>query len=376
MATYSGQRSSYTNTEPQKRMVSDRILLTNPLKIKTLLRLGMDVGKFAMTNREGKLYEWLEDTYVPETSSATTGLASSSSTTTFTPASLTLLQAGDVLLIESEQVWVSAVSAAGIPTITRGWGSTTAATHANTTAFEVVGRARIDGDTADDSPTTEVSTGYNYTQIYQRSVNMARTAQKIAAYGVTDPLGRMIDKRMDELLILLNKMPFHGERYAGSSTAARNAGGLSIFITDNLTDAASAALTRKMIDDTLALIWADGNNPNLIICGSWAQRKINDFYEGFVTTERSEEMGGIFIQKLVHPVTGDVIDVMTDRSLQTNKMWILSTDEIAFYPFDDFFYEELAKVGDYDNGEIVGEYGFVVRNDSAHGLVYDFSVTA
>ena len=375
MATYSGMRTSYTNTEPQKRMVSDRILLTNPLKIKTLLRLGMDVGKFAMVNREGKIYEWLEDTYVPETAAVTSGLASAATTTSFTPDSLTLLQPGDVLLIDSEQMWVSSVSS-GIPQVTRAWGSTSGVTHANSSTLTIVGRARIDGDTADDSPTTEVSTGYNYTQIMQRSVSVARTAQKIAQYGIADPLGRKIDKRMDELLMLLNKVPFYGERNTGSAAEARAAGGLATFVTNNLTDAADAALSRKLIDDTLALIWADGNNPDLIICGSWAQRKINDMYEGFVTTERSEEMGGIFIQKLQHPVTGDVLDVMTDRALQTNKLWILSTNEIAFYPFDDFFYTELAKVGDFDNGEIVGEYGFVVRNDKAHGLVYDFSVTA
>jgi len=374
MATYSGMRSSYTNTEPQKRMVSDRILLTNPLNIKTLLRLGMDAGKFAMTNREGKIYEWLEDTYTPVVAAVTSGLASAATTTSFTPDSLTLLQPGDVLLIDSEQLWVSAV-ATGIPTITRGWGSTSAATHANSSVLTIVGRARVDGDTADNSPTTEVTTGYNYTQIFQRSVSMARTAQKIAQYGLADPLGYEIDKTMDSLLMLLNKLPFYGEQNAGSGTEARGAGGLASFITDNLTDAADAALTRKMVDDTLQAIWDDGNNPNLIICGGWAQRKLNDFYEGFVTTERSEEMGGIFIQKLVHPVTGDVLDVMTDRALQTNKMWILSTDEISFYPFDDFFYEELAKVGDFTNGQIVGEYGFVVRNDKAHGLVYDFSVT-
>lgn len=375
MATYSGMRTSYTNTEPQKRMVSDRILLTNPLKIKTLLRLGMDVGKFAMVNREGKIYEWLEDTYVPETAAVTSGLASAATTTSFTPDSLTLLQPGDVLLIDSEQMWVSSVSS-GIPQVTRAWGSTSGVTHANSSTLTIVGRARIDGDTADDSPTTEVSTGYNYTQIMQRSVSMARTMQKIAKYGMTDPLGYMIDKRTDELLRSLNMLPFYGERYVGTATAARSSGGLATYITDNLTDAASASLTRKMIDDTLQDIWDDGHSPDLIICNGWARRKINDFYEGFVTTERSEEMGGVFIQKLVHPITGDVIDVMTDRALQTNKMWILSSEHISFYPFDPFFYEELAKVGDFDNGQIVGEYGFVVRNDKAHGLVYDFSTTA
>jgi hypothetical protein len=355
-------------------MVTDRILMIEPVKIKTYLRLGTDIGKFNMVNRDGKMYEWLEDTYVPETTTCT-GLSSGTTTTTFTPASLTLLQPGDVLLIDSEQVWVSAV-ASGIPTVTRGFGSTTAATHADASTVTIVSRARIDGDDADDSPSTEVSTGYNYTQIFQRTIQVARTKQKLAAYGVNDVMDRMIDKRMTELMMQLNKLPFYGKRYAGTASAARYAGGLRVFITDNLTDCGSDALTRKDIDDTLQNIFDDGGDPDLIICGGWAQRKMNDFYEGFVTTERSEKVGGIRIQRLLHPITGTELDILVDRACPTNELWILSSKYISYYAFDPFFYEKLSKTGDSDKGEVVGEYGFVNQFDKAHGLVHTFSTTA
>lgn len=391
MTTRSGLIQSYINTTPDRRMVSDRILMIEPYNIATYLALGTDVGKFNMTNREGKTYEWLEDTFAPVTTTINTTAMQTNTTTalTLTPASLTLLQPGDVLLVGSEQMWVSAVSS-GVATVSRGWGGTTHATHSSGDTVTIIGRARIDGDDADDSPSTEVSSNYNYTQILQRTINVARTKERLAEYGVTSWEDYQIDKAMKELMMFLNKLPYYGKRAsstsdggAGTSSVARTAGGLRTFITDNLTYATAtgatggtaAALTRDHIDDTLQNIWDDGGQPDLIICGAWAQRKLNAFYEGFIQTSPDYQIGGNFISKLRHPITGGLMDVLVDMHCPTNEMWFLSREHIAFYPFDDFFYERLAKTGDAVKGEVVGEYGFIVRYDKAHGAVLEFSTS-
>jgi len=318
-----------------------------------------------------------QDTFVPTTTTLNSAALTTNTVTalTLTPASLTLLQPGDVLLIGSEQLWVSAV-ASGVATVTRGFGSTTAATHATAATITIVSRARIDGDAADNSPNTEVSTGYNYTQILQRSIEVSRTKEKMAAYGVSSWEDYMIDKEMKSLMMFLNKLPYYGKRAVGTATAARYCGGLRTFITDNLTDCSSAALTRKNIDDTLQNIWDDGGQPDLIICNAWAQRKLNDFYEGFIQTSPDYQIGGNIISKLRHPITGGLMDVLVDMHCPTNELWLLSREHIAYYPFDPFFYERLAKVGDASTGEIVGEYGFIVRYDKSHGLVHTFSTSA
>lgn len=365
---YLGQLNSYENTEPNKIMVTDRILNTNPLKIATYLRLGTDVGKFNFANTDGKNYRWLEDAYQAESVVVTTGLASGDTAVTFTPASLTYLQPGDILKIEDELVWVSAV-ASGIPTITRSYGASAAATHANASVAYLVGNSRIDGDTADDSSMTEVTSSTNYTQIFQRTIEVARTKQKMAQYGISDPMGREVDKKMDELMILLNKLPFYGEAYVGTSAAGRTAGGLKAFITDNTSENSSAAVTRALIDGILQDIYDDGGDTDLIITGAWQQRAINDMYEGFVSTDRVESVGGIKIHQLQNPITGGMIDILVDRSCPTDDMYFLQSSEIAFYPFDPFFYEDLAKTGDSEKGQVVGEYGFVCRSDKWHGYL-------
>jgi len=376
MTAYVGQISSYDNTVPDKRMVTDRILNINPFKIATYSRLGADIGKFSFVNAPTTKYEWLEDSYVPETSTlaADGNLESSSAETSATMTSATFCQPGDLLLIDAEVVWVSAVSSATI-TIERNRGGTQA-THTHESVVTRVGRARIDGDDADDSPQTEVSSSYNYTQILQRSIDLARTRRKMQAYGISDPLEYEKDKKMDELMMQLCKIPYYGYRATGDEDTARAAGGFRQFVTTNTTDVSSAALTRDHIDDLLQDIHGYGGDPDVIFCGSFSQRKINSFYEGFITTERSEMMGGNLIKKLQNPITGSIIDVVVDLHCPTDEMWILQSDQIGYFPFDPFFYEDLAKTGDATTGEIIGEYGFVVKAEKWHGYLDGISTSS
>lgn len=376
MTDYLGMLNSYENTVPDKIMVTDRILNTNPFKIVPYATLGADVGKFAFVNMDGKNYRWLEDAYIAEqtTLAADGGLEDSSANVSLTLTSATFAQAGDLLLIDAEVVWVSGASGATL-TIVRNRGGTQA-THTHETTVTRVGRARVDGDDADNSPQTEVTSSSNYTQILQRTLNVARTKQKVAQYGISDPMNYETDKKMDELMMQLCKMPYYGYSNAGAAGVARAAAGFRGFITDNTTDVSSAALTRDDIDDLLQEIHADGGDPDLILCGSFSQRKINSFYEGFITTERSESMGGNLITKLQNPITGTSIAVIPDLHCPVDEMWVLESDKIAFYPFDPFFYEDLGKTGDALLGQIVGEYGFVVAAGKHHGYLDGISITS
>ncbi len=370
-----GLITSYTNTAPHKRMLTDRILLADVYSIPTINALGLDnTGKFNFVNEPHRMYEWLEDAYVADSDTITSGLASDTTTTTFTPDTINLYQPGDVLLIDTEQLWVSANSGVYL-TVTRGFGSTTAATHANSSTIKKVGMARIEGDDADDSPSTVIQTGYNYSTILQRTVNVSRTDQLIKKYGMSGTKEYLTDKYMDELMLILNKVPFYGKRAVGTSSAGRSSGGIDSFVTTNVTTASGAALTRNMIDNLLEDIWGYGGDPDKIFCNTWVKRKINEFYEGFVSTERSESMGGISIDRLQHPIGGRPIDIIVDRHCQTDRLYIIDSNNCGYITIDPFFYEDLAKTGDAEKGEVVGEYGFVLQFEKAHGYIHSLSTT-
>ena len=126
-----GQMITYSQTLPQKRMVTDRIIMKDPMEIVAINALGLNnESKFSFVNTPGKQYEWLEDTYAPKSDTINSGAWTSDSThTQLVMDNGAYFQIGDILLIDSEYVWVSAVSTNTL-TVTRDYGGTQA-THAD-----------------------------------------------------------------------------------------------------------------------------------------------------------------------------------------------------------------------------------------------------
>lgn len=378
MGTYSGQSTSYSNTLNQKVMITDRIIMADPYDIPTITALGLDnSSKFAFVNEPGRTYTWLEDAYPAVSAAAVEGhLSTTTTTTSVTVADGDLFHVGDVVVVDSEYMWVSAKSG-DVLTVVRGYGSTTTATHTSTATMYIRYQARLEGADSSASPWTEVSSNTNSSVILHKEVNISRTDMLIPRYGGLPGLKEYrISRNMEILMEQLNRVPFYGKRAVGSATAARSAGGFGTFITTNATGLSSAVLTRNHIDTELDQIWTAGGKTDLIICDAWFQRKINDLYEGFVTTERAESIGGIMIKQLMHPITGQLVKVLVDRHCPSGYAYMLDTRWVGYITIDPFFYEDLSKDGDYEKGETVGEYGFVCAYDKAHSILSGYSTSA
>jgi len=366
MTTGSGLITSYDNTVPQKRMVTDRIIMADPYDITTMLALGLDnLSKFQFVNPPARTYEWLEDAY-PSVSAAGAGtnLTVTTNTTTITVSSadFKLFHVGDIIDIGGDATpdlaYVASL-ATPVLTVVRGFGGGTPVSHPETSTLYIRYNARIEGATNTDSPWTEVSSTTNCSTIFHKSVQVTRDDVLFPNYGIANLLDYRIDKNMDILMEQLNRLPYFGKRAAGSTSTARSAGGFHQYISTNATSLSSAALTRKAIDDEFQQIFAAGGKTDLILCDAWGQRKINDFYEGFVTTERAEGIGGILIKQLMHPITGQLVQVVVDRHCRAGYMYLIDRRYAGYITIDPFFYEDLAKTGDFETGETVGEYGFV-----------------
>jgi hypothetical protein len=359
-------------------MVTDRILMTDPMSIAGLNALGLhNESKFAFVNDPGRTYEWLEDTYLDRSDTAAdVNMTSVTTTTTIAVTTGTKFNIGDVIQIDDEYMWVSGISTNTL-TVTRDFDGTQA-THASTSTVYIRYNSRLEGAAVGtNNGFTEPSSGYNYSSILQKPINVSRSSALFKRYGIVNVVEREIDKAMDELMMKLNIALYHGARAVGTTSTPRSMGGLGTFITTNPSSASSAALTQKMIEDELQDCWSYGGSPDLILCGAWARRKISSFFEGYVRTTRDETRGGIIINQITNPIGGQMIDVVVDRHCPTNKLWLLDRRFVGYITIDPFFYEELGKVGDSAAyGEVVGEYGLVVANEKAHSNVNTFSTTA
>jgi hypothetical protein len=379
MTTLTGAVTSYSNTVPQKRTLTDRIILASPYDVTTILRLGTDnASKFALVNWPNRVYEWLQDSYPARSdAAAATNITNSTTTTTIAVTTGAKFQVGDIIQIDEELMYVASISSNTL-TVVRGHavGTSSQATHESTATVYIRFTARLEGADSSGSASEEVVSVTNATQIFHKEILMSRNAQDIPQYGMSDPWGYKQDKAMDELMEELDRVPFYGRRAAGTVSAARSTGGFREYITTNVTDLNSAGLTRANIDTQLDNAFAQGGRPNIIFCGSYVKRKIGSFYEGFVQTERSEQVGGILIDRLQHPILNYSIELIVDRNCASTDLWGIDDRYAGYVTYYPFTFEPLAKVGDSDKGQVVGEYGMVVAREKSHFRIQEISLSA
>jgi len=383
MAT--GTRTTYTDTGNIKRAIADTISMIDWTEAPLLNKLGLDnAGKFRLVNWPSTKVEWIEDTMSAVTGTINEALDSSETGVDVQTGEGALMKTGDILKIDDELFYVASVST-DTATVVRGFGGTTAASHSDDAPWEIVTSARLEGADFTTGHTTTVSLPYNHTQILAQAVKVTGSEQVNGKYGISDTLAYHLEKiigggqigqkfKAGSLPIALQKTFYHSFRATGSDSASRAMGGFAQYVTTNVTAMASAALTRKAIEDAMQACFLAGGSPDTIICGAWARRKISSFYEGAIRTERSEERGGSSITTIVTDF-GE-LEVMFDRWCPANKMYIIEPGKMGWLTFRGFDVYDRASTGDYEVKDVLGEYTFVLANEKAHALISGFSTTS
>jgi hypothetical protein len=368
MAMFDSPITTYSDTTPQKRVITDVISLIDPSDVPVIMALGgLDgaAGKFRFVNEKSTVCEWLEDTLAPLTG---TMFASAASTdTTLSVADGSMFQEGHIILIGSEQLWVSLVATDTV-TVTRAFAGT-AASCTSTATIAIVGMARLESDESDDIGFTDRYTGSNYTQILHQEVKVSRTHSQIAQYGIADEMEYQAAKVVPSLTRLLEKYFFYSAAAkAGSATTPRAMAGWKVYITNNLVS--GATLAQSQFENAIKAAYADGGNgPWLAVCAPDNLQKIKAFYDNstYLKVDRTEETLGMVITRILTPFGS--ADLLLDRWAPTTEIPLLDPKHIGFKTFYPFTREPLAKSGDYDKEEVVGEFTLCIRQDKAHAAL-------
>lgn len=378
-------RTPYTDTTIQRRVVSDMIRMIDRTQVPLLQELGWEneSGKFKdlMTNwppgNNGKI-EWLMDTMPPRTDALDGAI--NASQVTLVVDNGDYFHRGHVILIDSEYLSVSDRSNNTL-TVVRAQGGTTAATHADNATITIVTIAKVTGDDSQGGFTTVTTSGYNYLQILEESVIVHGDQENVTDYGVEDTMAYHLAKligggdgigpkgKAGHLSILLANMAYKGKRQAGTNSVPAMAGGLDVFITTGLRGDTSTALSRTSIETELARIFDAGTAlPDLIVTSSWGARKITQMFEGLIETDRTETTGGSKIQRLVNVVVPEV-KILVDPFCANTKTYILDSSRVGWVCKRPFDIKEVPSLGDYTKKSVLGEYSFVLTNEAAHSII-------
>ena len=390
LSTYSAATGS-GQTEVQKRAITDYITLIDPADSVFIESMGgLDSGakKFRFVNFPHTKVEWIEDTREALTVALNTAMNTTVTTCVLTTASAHGVQVGQILLFGDagvspysfEKMLVTAVASDGYTlTVTRNYGLSAtgiagtgvAQTTANNTLTELIGLARIEGAVSDRLGFTVRTTNYNHTQIVQREIKVSRSQNQISQYGIREEFDYQSNKAIPHLMRLLSKTVYHGVRDAGEFTKPRSMGGLSVFVTTaGNVNASTGAITQAKFENVLKSAYKNGGTPTKAFVSPTNMQTIKNLYDGQgfgMRYDTKEKTIGMTIEKILTPY--GTLDLIMDRYAPDGSIYILDPEHVGFITYYPFTSEPLAKTGDFQVGEVVGEFTMCVRMDKAHAAL-------
>lgn len=392
---------SYGETTTWKRSVDENIILVSQAATKMLGVISPGLNNLGTPCNHTK-YEWVEDELALFESKCgkTAGTASSvtptgdltNSQTTFYVnfAEGEYFLAGHILKVDSElMVVTTAGTGADLVTAARGYGFSSAATHSAGATIEIVGRLHNEGGAATTDSYVVATLPYNHTQIWQQQFKLTSTEMAVDRYGNVNQLDYLEAKALKHLMGLMERNFINGSRVERTTKAAiaatsGSSGGLldttaAYIWAANRNNLSSAALTRNDVLDLLqeqfALVGVE-YMPTHIFLNSWLQRKMNSFFETYVRTDRTEEVGGARITSILTDY-GE-IDLVLTPNVPAARMFFLHVPFVGIGPLSrqEFQTVRLAQTTALATEfQLTGEYTNQIKNPKCHGEIYGASTT-
>ena len=135
-------------------------------------------------------------------------------------------------------------------------------------------------------------------------------------------------------------------------------------------------LDEAKVNYVLRKIWENSSgNVDLIVVGGFQKRKINAFCSdsrSYGPTDKTfTDMVGLYESDF------GVCHIITTRWMPQDAALFLDSSRVSVLPLvgRSFHFKPLASGGDYECGELIGEYTVELKNEAAHGLIRDLSTS-
>jgi len=193
-------------------------------------------------------------------------------------------------------------------------------------------------------------------------------------------------ERLRELIRDLENTVINGGRAAsnpqGSATVRRTMKGIVQTVATNAFNTgdggfpAGAGLDEEKINYVLRQVWENSNgNVDLIVVGGYQKRQINSF----LTDARSYGPADDTYRDMISVYESDfgVCKIVTSRWIPQDAVLMLDSSRVGVLPLAgrSFHFKPLASGGDYECGELIGEYTLELKNEAAHGLIRGLSTS-
>ncbi len=363
--------------------VSDIIGIISPYETPLLDVLG-DPMRSAMSTH----HEWLEDELLPNKDVIDdSAISDPDGDTAFDVANADRFRVGDQVQVEGsgELMLVTGISSSTL-TVVRGYAGTTKEDLVDGQVVNILGNAALEGADKPDARFTARSRKGNYTQIFTSSVEVSGSDMAVHHLGLADEMDYQKQERLRELLRDLENTVINGGQPAsnpqGSSSVRRTMKGIvqgisaNVFATGDSGFPSGTGLDEDKINYVLRQIW-DGSNGNvdLIVVNGFQKRQIN----GFLSESRAFGATDTTYRDMISIYESDfgVCRIVTSRWVPQDAVLLLDSSRLSVLPLAgrSFHFKPLASGGDYECGELIGEYTLEMKNEGAHGIIRGLSTS-
>jgi len=363
--------------------VSDLIGIISPYETPLLDALGNPLREATSTH-----HEWLEDELLPNKDAINDNTWSDPDTDTqFNVDNGSRLRVGDQIQVESseELMLVTGVNGDAL-TVVRGYAGTTAEDLADNQIINILGNAALEGADKPNARFTNRSRSGNYTQIFTAAVEVSGTDMAASQLGLADELDYQKQERLRELIRDLENTAINGGQPTsdpqGSGSVRRSMNGIAQHLSTNVFHTGDSGfptgdgLDEAKINYVLRKIWeASSGNVDLIVVGGFQKRKIN----AFSSESRTFGANDTTFTDMVSIYESDfgICRIITTRWMPQDAALLLDSSRINVLPLAgrSFHFKPLASSGDYECGELIGEYTLELKNEAAHGFIRDLSTS-
>jgi hypothetical protein len=363
--------------------VSDLIGIISPYETPLLDALGDPMREAASTH-----HEWLEDELLPNKDAINdSSWTDPASDTEFDVDHGSRFRIGDQIQVEgSEELMLVTGIDSDTLTVVRGYAGTTSENLADNQVINILGNAALEGA---DKPSVRFSNRIrcgNYTQIFTAAVEVSGTDMAASQLGLADEMDYQKQERLRELLRDLENTVINGGQPSsnpqGSASVRRTTKGIIAHLSTNVFHTGDSGfpsgtdLDEAMINYVLRAIWENSNgNVDLIVVGGFQKRRVN----AFCADSRSYAANDTTFTNMVSIYESDfgVCRIITTRWIPQDAALLLDSSRINVLPLAgrNFHFKPLASSGDYECGELIGEYTLELKNEAAHGLIRNLSTS-
>lgn len=140
----------------------------------------------------------------------------------------------------------------------------------------------------------------------------------------------------------------------------------------------AGTLTEAALKYVIRACWTQGGKPTMVVVGPEVKQKISGSFTGIATrfrTVNSGDQAEIISGADLYVSDFGEIKIVPSRLSRARTVLVIDPSLLGIASLRGFRMERLAKTGDSDKAQIVGDYTLEVRNVLAHGKIADVDGT-